>query len=157
MNKSIIDFLNIPSDFGNTLLIIGLILALSPYLGGLDFGVFKIPELPPPIRKRFKILGPIIFLAIFILYIPYPDIPEPEREKGNIAGEWLDLAGDTIVIIQKGKEFTGEYSNGRKLTGQFTADKKIIMDIAGEKFIGTVSEDDNNIKFNNRTWWDRSN
>jgi hypothetical protein len=73
---SIIKFLGLPDAFTAVLLTIGLILSLAPYFSGADFGLFKIPQFTDSARKKLKIIGPVIFLVLVMLFLPL--IPRDE-------------------------------------------------------------------------------
>jgi len=63
---SLLKLLGLPSEFGLALLILSLILLLAPYFAGHDFGVFKIPPFKYVVKKKLKIIGPILFILILI-------------------------------------------------------------------------------------------
>jgi hypothetical protein len=67
---SIITWLGLPEAFISILLSLGLILILSPYLAGTDFGIFKVPDLNAQSRKILKWLGPVFLLGLFLLFVP---------------------------------------------------------------------------------------
>jgi tetratricopeptide (TPR) repeat protein len=57
------DLLGIPEALGITLSLFLIILALTPYLGGMDFGVFKVPQIKKRnLRIGLKIIGPILIV-----------------------------------------------------------------------------------------------
>jgi hypothetical protein len=60
----------IPLEFGIVLLTLGLVLFLSPYFSGVDFGVIKIPKLKGSSQKRLKVIGPLILLLFLVLFFP---------------------------------------------------------------------------------------
>lgn len=62
--------LGIPDNVINTALIISVVLLLAPYVGGLDFGIFKVPSFPPEIEKPLRWIAPVIFAIFWILFIP---------------------------------------------------------------------------------------
>jgi len=62
--------LGVPSNVINTILVIIIALLLAPYLGGLDFGVLKVPDFPPTIEHLLKWIGPALLLVFLILFIP---------------------------------------------------------------------------------------
>ena len=67
---SIITWLGLPESFISILLSLGLILTLSPYLAGTDFGIFKVPDLNAQYRKFLKWLGPVFLLGLSLLFVP---------------------------------------------------------------------------------------
>lgn len=68
--KSVISWLGIPQAFGSVLLSLSLILTLTPYLAGTDFGIFKVPDLNANSRKTFQWLGPVFLLGSCLLFVP---------------------------------------------------------------------------------------
>lgn len=62
--------LGIPDNVINTTFVIAIALLLAPYVGGLDFGVFKVPNLPPAIQMPLRWGTPILFAAVLIMFIP---------------------------------------------------------------------------------------
>lgn len=60
----------IPSDFGVVLLTLSLILLLTPYFSGVDFGIIKTPKLRVQTQKRLKTIGPLIMIICLLLYLP---------------------------------------------------------------------------------------
>jgi len=84
--KSLLDLLGLPEVFGETLLILSLILALAPYFSGLDFGVIKIPQFSQVWRRRLKWIGPIVIVFVVSIHIPFyhADIePESKSQTGS--------------------------------------------------------------------------
>jgi VHL beta domain len=67
--------LGLPAHIGEILFVMSLVLTLSPYLSGADFGIFRVPAFPDPIRKHLKLLGPILLAASTLLFFPF--WPEP--------------------------------------------------------------------------------
>jgi len=80
---SIIKLLGLPETFAVVLLTFSFILALAPYFSGADFGLFKIPQFTDSARKKLKIIGPIIFLALVTLFVPM--IPRQVSTNSNNA------------------------------------------------------------------------
>lgn len=80
---SIIKLLGLPENFAVVLLTFSFILALAPYFSGADFGLFKIPQFTADARKKLKIIGPIVFLALVILFVPM--IPQHVSTNSNNA------------------------------------------------------------------------
>lgn len=81
--KSTLQKIGIPKEFGLLLLIFAFILTISPYLGGTDFGSFKVPCFLPSVRDVLYFLGPILLLVFVLLFTPlwkqngtpYPSLP----------------------------------------------------------------------------------
>jgi SAM-dependent methyltransferase len=68
--RSIVDVLGIPKEFGVLLLTLVLILAISPYLGGIDLGIFRVPDLPPRATWVLRYLGPVLVVLVLLLFLP---------------------------------------------------------------------------------------
>jgi hypothetical protein len=86
--KSLLDLLGLPDVFGETLLVLSLILALAPYFSGFDFGVIKIPQFSDQWRRRLKWIGPLAIVFMVALHVPFYDAnhqplsqPESPTEK----------------------------------------------------------------------------
>lgn len=108
---SLFELSKLPQPFGVILLVLSLILLLSPYLSGADFGVFKVPNFAPGAKKWLKVIGPILFIMCILSFIP--TIPSPskqgslnitEQRQGaeNIASEWFAayLSGDAATVVK---------------------------------------------------------
>ena len=68
---SILNYLSLPTDFGKILLLFSLILSISPFLNGADFGIFRIPAFPPRVNDKLKIIGPIMLIIAIVLHVPF--------------------------------------------------------------------------------------
>ena len=73
---SIVDISGLPETFGQILLVLFLILTLSPYLAGSDFGIFKVPNLGNTAKSRLKIWGPIMLIIGVLIHVPFIKSPE---------------------------------------------------------------------------------
>ena len=62
--------LSVPSNVIHTIFVLIIILLLSPYVGGIDFGFFKVPAFPPEIELLFKWVAPFLFVVFLMLFIP---------------------------------------------------------------------------------------
>ena len=82
---NVLDMFRIPPEFGLTLLTLSLILILSPYFSGVDFGVIKIPKLNSKTKKRLIIIGPILFISAVSLFIPYWSQPLPQPDTQDLS------------------------------------------------------------------------
>ena len=91
MRESILQVIGLPPAFGATLLGLGLILALAPYLGGADFGLFKVPALSAQKLRRLRVLGPLALAVAIALHIPFflANHPAP-------AAQVLDTAASSV-------------------------------------------------------------
>ena len=69
--KSTLQVIGIPEEFGVVLLTLALILAISPYLGGTDLGVVKVPTFSSRATQVLYFLGPILFLVTVFLFLPF--------------------------------------------------------------------------------------
>jgi hypothetical protein len=70
MRVSLLAILGLPQPFGFTLLGLGLILTLAPYMGGADFGLFKVPTFSLDAQRRLRFLGPVFLIATVVLHLP---------------------------------------------------------------------------------------
>jgi len=74
---------DVPSTvLGSSFLII-VILFLSPYIGGTDFGIFKIPIFQNGILVAFKICGPMLILLYIFQFIPLFEIETSTDSHSN--------------------------------------------------------------------------
>lgn len=80
--KSTLALVGIPKEFGLLLLTIALILAISPYMGGADLGIFKVPLLSPRATSALRYLGPVLVVLFSVLFMP---LWQP-RSKPSIPG-----------------------------------------------------------------------
>jgi hypothetical protein len=67
---SAIEVSGIPAPFGVGLLTFAFILLIAPYVGGLDFGVFKVPSFPARTTRKLRIAGPVLFALVSLLHVP---------------------------------------------------------------------------------------
>lgn len=90
------------------LLTFSFILLLAPYFSGADFGLFKIPQFTDSARKKLKIIGPIVFLALVMSFVPMIRVPKPNApnpsdntNKPGAPDTTTDTASDpnTITIL----------------------------------------------------------
>jgi hypothetical protein len=79
--RSTLEVLGIPKEFGVVLLTLALILVITPYLGGIDLGIFKVPDLPPHATSILHYLGPVLLILFSLLFLPY----WPHRSKPQIS------------------------------------------------------------------------
>lgn len=100
---SLFELAKLPQPFGVTLLVLSLILLLSPYLSGADFGIFKIPSFTDRAKRNLKILGPIAFITMVLLFVPLISIhpaQEPNSTTNSNSGKGGsgDATGDIASI-----------------------------------------------------------
>ena len=69
--SSLFKLSGLPDSFGVVLLSFSFILLLAPYFSNADFGLFKIPNFTQPAKKWLKILGPVMFLACILSFMPF--------------------------------------------------------------------------------------
>ncbi len=62
--------LGIPSNVIHTVLVILIVLLLAPYVRGLDFKIFIVPDFPPNIENLLKWIAPFLLLVYLTLFIP---------------------------------------------------------------------------------------
>lgn len=69
--KNTLQVIGVPKEFGVLLLTLTLILAVSPYLGGQDLGIFKVPSFSQETTWVLYFLGPVLFVVTILLFIPF--------------------------------------------------------------------------------------
>lgn len=67
---SFIGLMKFPDTISAVFLIFAFILLISPYLAGADFGIFKVPIFKGDLLSLLKIVGPIVFVIMLILFLP---------------------------------------------------------------------------------------
>lgn len=89
--RSVYEIVRLPEAFGVVLLTVALVLFLSPYLSGADFGIFKIPSFPASTTRALKFVGPVVFVVALFLFLPIwraagasaaPQMPQPSETQG---------------------------------------------------------------------------
>ena len=103
---NIYERLGIPDSLKVTLSVFCIALLLAPYLGGADFGLFKIPKFPNHIVSVLRWLGPVAFLIAVALFVPV--IPTPGSRPRSFDADWW-------------KERRGVPLNRREITRSFDA------------------------------------
>lgn len=80
--QSIYTWLGVPEDFSLVLSTTLFVLAIAPWLGGVEIGPLKIPKLPPIWELPAKIVSPMFALASVVLYAPLLQyaIPPPKYD-----------------------------------------------------------------------------
>lgn len=68
--KSLFTVMGLPPEFGKYVLLLALIMLLSPYVGGADFGIFKVPSFPAAMNSTLHVLGPIGMAIAIFLFLP---------------------------------------------------------------------------------------
>jgi hypothetical protein len=100
---SVLERLNLPSNFGYALLVLGLALLLAPYLRGSDFGIVKIPDFDAPVRRALRIVGPLVMLAAVMVHVSlFPTKLEPTgappRDEAPVGGAVRPIGPESAVF-----------------------------------------------------------
>jgi hypothetical protein len=95
---SIIRIMGLPDTFAVVLLTFSLILAVAPYLSAKDFGLFKVPEFTDSARKKLRVLGPILFVAILVLFVPMVSRQVSTKTNHTTPANTNDNQSDTNII-----------------------------------------------------------
>lgn len=111
-----------PGAFGATLLLLGLILTLAPYFSGQDFGVIKIPDFSPEWRRKLKGIGPIVFVLMIGIHIPFLT-PNATQESGTETKQ-TDSLHQTQKKIPEGQ--TQQYDELDETLGQNKVEAEIV-------------------------------
>ena len=64
------DKLGLPKEVSKLIFILSIVALLAPYVGGVDFGVFKVPQFNDPITQALKIIGPVLIIIAFGCFFP---------------------------------------------------------------------------------------
>lgn len=99
---SLFKWSGLPETFGGVLLVFSLILLLSPYFSGADFGVFKIPILTPSAKKWLRIIGPIMFGLCVFSFLPI--IPINPSSSKNLNTDAKSVQSPAQDVDTKTKE-----------------------------------------------------
>jgi len=70
-NESVLDRLNLPDNFGYAILLVSLALLLAPYLRGGDFGLVKIPDFKPKVRRALVAIGPMAMIGAILVHVQF--------------------------------------------------------------------------------------
>src|SRR6266481_3288778 len=70
IKHSLLTMAGMPGAFGITLLLVGLVALLAPYLGGPGLIEITIPKFEPKIARWLKWCGPAVFLLAVLLHVP---------------------------------------------------------------------------------------
>jgi len=62
--------MGLPEAFGVVLLTLTLVVALSPYLGGMTIGNLAFPTWPSRTAFVIRIVGPVFFTLMVIAFLP---------------------------------------------------------------------------------------
>jgi hypothetical protein len=91
----------IPGAFGITLLSVCLVLALAPYLGGIDLKVITFPLVGPGTAKWLRWCGPAALLLVVLLHVPLWPLLCPQ-ECVSVSGN-VTSAGATLYFTNSSK------------------------------------------------------
>jgi hypothetical protein len=70
----------LPDAFATILLGFAFILLIAPYFSNADFGIIKVPDFQPQTKAKLIVLGPLIMLAVCLLFLPVwrnPNVVKP--------------------------------------------------------------------------------
>lgn len=106
MRAGILKTLGLPEAFGQTLLVIGLILIAAPYVSGVDLGLLQVPSFDPNLRTRPRWIGPIFFVAALVIHFPIvkqrsaiPSLLHVGRVTDDASGEPMQGAIIHLAIL----------------------------------------------------------
>lgn len=158
--KNLVEFWGLPPEFGVAILLVSFALLLSPYFGGVDFGILKIPDLPLSARKWLYIVGPLFFAASIAAHVPLiENQPLPQTETEPLRGKEAEPPDDNSTDVNmlglwQCEQNDGSYTTNMTITNQinntFKGKEKVI---AGPCCIGVISDiyngtiQDSNIRF----------
>lgn len=93
--RSVIEVLGLPKEFGITILCASFVLTLTSWLGDtdLDFGIFKVPRMPPKTQHVLRFIGPISLVSAIAIHVP---LLAPPKDK--------DADSDTNASLVKSLE-----------------------------------------------------
>ena len=94
----------LPAEFGVILLIFALILTISPYASGHDFGIFNIPDFSPKTCKTLKLAGPLSLIIAILLHIKLPFCDVPIYKMVTDANACGTIEEDYIITPSKPKK-----------------------------------------------------
>ncbi len=85
--ESLISRTGLPDSFGLTILLISLILALGPWLGGADFGLFKVPAFSDNARLKLRVIGPLLLVIAVVVHLPLLEARSVDTSAEPVVGE----------------------------------------------------------------------
>lgn len=137
--SSTFQWLGLPQQFGAVLLTLALVFVVSPYTGGADFGIFKIPAFPAHVQHVLKILGPLIFAVCVGLFIPaWP----PRREEEGGAGTSAEIQVESPVPRSSATLPPPDRLQPRKLIVQTSHSKVEEAVVLGERYVVKSTRED---------------
>jgi hypothetical protein len=100
--RSTYDLLTWPESLRTTLVLLALIITLSPYLAGADFGIFKVPTLPGALVSAARWTGPCALLAAFLAFLPiWPDRQPTLHKRERIETRQENWVQDALNHAEK--------------------------------------------------------
>jgi hypothetical protein len=129
--RSLIEWLGLPENFGYALLIVGLVLLLAPYLHGSDFGIIKIPKFDPPTRRSLRVVGPMFMLFAVLLHIKISESHTGTRTVGTCDDgvlEWRGGLSWSYNCNDVGEDSVSVAASSQAPTGQ---DDKVLAPFSG--------------------------
>lgn len=122
--QSIYTWLGVPAHFSLVLSTTLFVLAIAPWLGGVEIGPLKIPRLPETWGFRAKIASPMLALASVVLYAPLLQHPLPPPKYDDYVRDFFTnksaqfLLGSEPFKLSKGEaREIKELLGARVLTG----------------------------------------
>lgn len=102
--QSILDVAGLPGTFGYVLLVLGLILTLAPWFPGHDFGIVKIPDFRPALRRSLQIIGPLLFVSAVAIHVPMVggDLPEPAATQSSVEEQLRGSQASAEAVSRSG-------------------------------------------------------
>jgi|GEM_PF-467549 len=100
--KSTFKRIGLPTDFGVILLTLGLILFISPYMSGFDFGVFAVPEFEQEAKDKLRLFGPIVFGLMVVLF--FPIWKDGNNKRASSLKKQTRASQDPIISVPNKKE-----------------------------------------------------
>jgi ubiquinone/menaquinone biosynthesis C-methylase UbiE len=96
--RSAFELINLPTQFGVTLLIVSLILFIGPYFEGSDFGVFKVPVFRDGTKSFLKYFGPVFFALTLLSFVRFwePGKAKKKKEVGSNSKFRLQSISDIV-------------------------------------------------------------
>ena len=95
MHQSLFNILGIPEGVSIPLTLIFFSLSLSTFLSNLDFGVLKIPEVNPAIKKKIRIIAPTLFFISILFFLPV--FPAHKEDSNKAETSFSYLTEDTYL------------------------------------------------------------
>jgi hypothetical protein len=91
--------IGLPEQFQNTVLLLGFLLALAPYLAGVKIGSLQVPTFERRKRRMMRLCGPLVFLVTLALVVPVPVWLASPRPEVKVLAADVASNGDLDVVI----------------------------------------------------------